>query len=335
MLGLKRDWRSKPDAKRRTVLGVYWAGAVFGLVFGVAGFAWLEFRDRLWRPEAAPLRAIPSDVLTAAIGQNGVPFEQAVIESIRDRGFVTVTVHVSLADRKLDHLSPVDDKFGDGDDPSRNQYWGALFGVETYLLNKAGWRRAFTDSGDGVRIVRRVVFHRKAETSEAWRKRGVAEPFDVYVLANAWRSSRISEAMVQPLRDALSGESMTLTVDGRRLTFGGGSSVVGYVGQNAMMAGYWDPFVGLSAVPADAQVGLFYLCWKSAVYLHRSIVERGLYPVLFVRQEVVPEGYLLDGLLRSLISGELDDGFLNSAASEYAKNQPTVSFDHARAMFFR
>ena len=279
------------------------------------------------------LFAKPSGALKAALRPDAPPFEAALVEEILNRGYLSVTAHVALMDRNRPGAAR---SFNDGNDPHSNMFFGALFGMETHFANAAGWRRVLTDAdGDGRHIMRRVVFHRRAAVTPSWQARGITEGFDVYVLANAWPSSRIVEAMEQPLRDALCGEPVTLQVDDREVQFGGGSMLVGYVGQNHMLEEYWDPFAQLSGCTAMRQVGVFYACPRSAVVLHQATIDRGLYSVLFTRAAATPEAYLVDGMLKGLLSGELGDAFVTYAAGEYARYQKSVSPNLARSMLMR
>ncbi len=304
------------------------------VVVGCAGFfSLIALRDRgAVEPRAASLSASPSPSLQSATFPEPIPFEQSAVRMIEAEGYFTVTVHVGLADHAS---STVASRFGDGDDPSTNLCWGALYGVETHLANAGGWRRAFTDDGGGGEIVRRVVFHRVAAPTEAWLSLGVTSPFDVYVLANAWPSRSIAAAMEQPLRDAMTDAETVLAVDGHDVAFGAGSAVVGYFGHNLMLDAYWDPFASLVAGEHPYQAGVFYLCSRSAVVLHQAVVDHGLYSVLFVRDPVVPEAYLLDGMLKAIVRGELGDGVLDGAAAEYARYQIEVSEARARGLLYR
>lgn len=278
------------------------------------------------------LSAGPSLALSSVLTPDAVDFETSLVRMIHQRRRLTATIHAALFDQ---HRAGSPRAFADGNNPRTNMYWGALFGLETHFANAAGWRRAYTDDGDGAGIIRRVVFHRIAEPTAAWRARGVTESFDVYVLANAWPSSRIVDAMEQPLQEALCGQSVVLKVDGTSIAFGGGSAMVGYVGQNHMLDEYWDPFARLGGCRPERQVGIFYLCPRSAVVLHKPIVERGLYSVLFTRAAATPEAYLVDGMFKALLSGELGDGFISEAAAQYARYQKTVSHKLAASMLIR
>ena len=294
------------------------------------------FLVRGLQPNGSPqaqtrLSAGPSELLSSALLPDAVDFEPSLVQMIEQQGFIAVTVHVALHDRPGNRKG----KFGDGANPGTNLYWGALFGLETHFANSAGWRRAYADRGDKAQIIRRAVFHKRAEPTPAWVDRGVLEGFDVYVLANAWPSTRIVEAMEQPIIEAVCGESIALPVDGRIIEFGGAGAMVGYLGKNHMLDEYWDPFVRLKGCTMSRQIGLLYLCPRSAVVLHQTIASRGLYSVLFTRSGITPEAYLLDGMLNALLSGELGDAFLTEAAAQYARFQQKVSPNGARNLLVR
>ncbi len=298
-------------------------------IFALRGFD--RDADSAAKP-LTPLSAQSSEALIGALRDDAVQFVPMLVDHIKQHGHLTVTVHVALFDGRS---SPSARRFGDGTLPKRNLYWGAYYGIETHFANAAGWRRAYTDDGDGGHIVRRVVFHRRAAASPAWQALGVDEPFDVYVLANAWPSSRIVEATEQPIRDAICGEPVTLAIDGRSVAFAGGSQIVGYVGQNHLLEEHWDVFARLGDCQPSRQTGVFFASPRSAVVLHREIVDRGLYPVLFARTTVMPEAYLTDGLLKALLAGTLDDGFLTATAAEYTRYQKSITPEQAARMFVR
>lgn len=298
----------------------------------VCGF----FVTIVMRPRAAntpgahsSLRAAPSAELIAASSVTAASFQSNLVRTILQQGHLTVTLHVGLTDGEA-----APSKFTNGNDPRTNLCWGALYGVDTHMANAAGWRRFYGDKGDGKRIIRRSVFARRVTASAEWVAAGVDQVFDVYVLANAWPASRLRDAMNQPIRDACADGPVMITQDGVSLAFGSASCMVGYLGPNAMADAYWDPF---EACPSGApsRVGLFYLSSMSAVYLYDSAVRHGFYPVLFARLPIVPEAYLFDGMMQALLEGELDEGFLDSAASAYAKYQKSIPRESAASMLFQ
>lgn len=298
-------------------------GAVILLLFVVRGL----------QPESGraptPLTAQPSYALSPRARDEIPSLPATIAEDLRRQQVVTVTIHVGLFDRDTAGRN-----YADGDDPRTNLYWGALFGVDTHFPNAAGWRRAHRDAGSG-NIVARSVFHKRAAPSEHWMALGVSEPFDIYVLACAWRHDHLIEAMEQPIREAICGEITKIDVDGRTVYFGGASALVGYVGQNHMRDEYWNPLAQLEGCRLSRRVGVFYIAPFSAAGLHVPLIETGLYPVLFTRNQITPEAYIIDGILDALIVGDFDQGFIDSAASQYARYQKGVGIETARSFFVR
>jgi hypothetical protein len=318
--------RNRPRAR----LELY-AGSAAILVVGVGLFVLLrgkgpaEVSTRL-----SPLSASPSDQLRDAVSAAPWRFREMLAADARDDGYVSVTVHVALAQA----ADGVPARFGDGAAPGHNLYWGALFGVETHLLNAAGWRRVYTDSGDGAGVIRRVVAHRRSEATASWRALGVEDQFDVFVLANAWPAERIRDAMGGPIRDAFGDRPLALSVDGVERAFGSASAISGYVGADGLAEDYWDVFADLGP-KAPRPVGVFYVSAHSATYLHRAVVEHGLYPVLFVREPIIPEAYVVEGILDALLAGDVGDAFVSQAGRRYSEYQSAISRQRAERMFFR
>jgi len=279
-----------------------------------------------------PLAAVSRPAAPALSEPTPAAFAEFLTASIHRDGALTATIHVGLADAGRERISA---RFGNGNDPSENYYWGALYGLENYLVNAAGWRRAYRDGGDGVRILRRTVFHRRIAPNTIWRQRGVSDPFDIYVLALAWRADEVVAAIQEPLRDALAGEQLVLHIDGQARAFGSGSGVTGYFGPNPLTERYADPLEGIVDAASRGPVGVFYICAMSGVYFHPAVREKGLYPLLFTRRPLVTEAYIVAGLLEGLASGHVDDGLIDAAAAAYAARQKTVTMGQARSLFYR
>lgn len=311
------------DHTLRTPLLIF-GGAVILLLFVVRGFQPEDGRV------PTMLTAQPSYALSEA-ARDDLPTLPAVIAAeIRRQGYVSVTIHVGLYDQQK-----AETRYADGDDPRTNLYWGALFGIDTHFPNSAGWRRAYRDEAADTKVVARSVFHKRVVPSEHWVELGVTEPFGVYVLAVAWRHDHLVEAMEQPIRDAICGQAVDLQVDGKSIAFGGGSAIVGYVGQNHMHEEYWNPLDRLDGCRLTRQVGIFYAAPFSAAVLHMPLVDTGLYPVLFTRNRITPEAYVVDGILDAMIVGDFDEGFIDSAAAQYARYQKGVGIETARSLFVR
>ena len=51
----------------------------------------------------------------------------------------TIHVFVALCDNDNQGIVPVPKKLGNGNDPGNNLYWGALYGIRTYLKKSKDW----------------------------------------------------------------------------------------------------------------------------------------------------------------------------------------------------
>lgn len=291
--------------------------------------------DAPGKTPAPPAPILPAATLKPAprpTAHEATNFESALVDQIHDLGYISITVHVALYEDGRNRRGGL----GDGSRPDANMYWGSRYGVDVHLAKDAGWSRVFADGGDGAKVVRRSVFHRRVEPTEGWIARSVESPFDVYLLAQAWPQSRIVEAMEQPIRSALCRDEITIAVEGRDIGFGSSSAIVGYLGQNKMLSEYWDPFaVTQGCPPPERQMGVFYIAPRSAILLHRPVEEHGLYSVLFARETITPEAYLLSGMLDALIDGDLGDSFVDRAANAYTRYQKSIRESQAQFVLMR
>jgi len=101
-----------------------------------------------------------------------------------------VHVTVALCDNASQGIVPVPAKLGDGNDPRNNLYWGAAYGLETWL-KRDGW------SIQNARITNDAVLERIV----AKKKIGTR---DVEIVADAWRGNRIRDAITAFLEQASS-----------------------------------------------------------------------------------------------------------------------------------
>ncbi len=67
------------------------------------------------------------------------PSERAVVR--KDKDCRTVYVIVALCDNESQGIVPVSRVLGNGDDPGNNLYWGAMYGVRTFLCKSRNWKR--------------------------------------------------------------------------------------------------------------------------------------------------------------------------------------------------
>ncbi|MBS3764010.1 MAG: hypothetical protein KGZ25_11990, partial [Planctomycetes bacterium] len=70
----------------------------------------------------------------------------------------TVHVFVALCDNENQGIVRVPDKLGNGEDPENNLYWGARYGVKTFLKTSASWKLLATRKNTGENILESLLF---------------------------------------------------------------------------------------------------------------------------------------------------------------------------------
>src|SRR5260370_6741768 len=92
-----------------------------------------------------------------------------------------VHVFVALADNAHQGIVPVPAALGNGDDPAKNLYWGAAFGVRTYFKKSSECKEVATVKNPNPYILERSVFLHGASGT--------------YLIADAYRGREIKQAI--------------------------------------------------------------------------------------------------------------------------------------------
>jgi hypothetical protein len=92
-----------------------------------------------------------------------------------------IHVFVALADNQHQGIVPVPATLGNGDDPARNLYWGAAFGVRTFFRKSPEWKEIASLPHPGTFILKRSIFQENAGR--------------VLLVADAYRGSEIKQAL--------------------------------------------------------------------------------------------------------------------------------------------
>jgi len=195
--------------------------------------------------------------------------------SARAVNAATAYVVVALCDNEHQGIVPVPKALGDGTNPSTNLYWGAAFGVRTYLSKARHWQRQ-KDSG----VLPEGVLERIVVTTRVPRAVGDVE---VKVVADAWDGRRMKDAVAWFLEAAA----------GRRADE---AHVVAFVGHNGLMDFEAPAFRAGEAEPARAAI---VLACASRPYFSDLLKRAGARPLLLTSGLMAPEAYTLDAGLRA------------------------------------
>ncbi len=252
-------------------------------------------------------------VLAAASGSD---VQQRMTADAAAGKVLVAHVVVALCDNRFQGIVPVPQHLGDGQDPCNNLYWGAAYGVRTYLARRAGWRLVAGLSSPQKKILERIVLHAKIE------RFGRAQ--DVYIVADAWDGSEIKASIGRFLEMAAGraaesvevrrGSDQTLT-----LPAGGAAHVVAFVGHNGLMdfslSGQPGPTPG--TLPRSSLV----LSCASKPYFAGLLDSAGSHRLLLTTGLMAPEAYTLDAALRAWFSGASPSAVHEAAAAAYHKYQ--------------
>jgi hypothetical protein len=227
---------------------------------------------------------------------------------VRDaaRGPLVAHVFVALCDNRFQGIVPVPAHLGNGQDPAGNLYWGARYGVRTYLTREAGWTPVAQAGPRPPGVLERSVF--------VTRLRGTK----VYLVADAWDGSRIAGAIEAFLASASGRGRESLTAGGVSFEAGGQAHLVAFVGHNGLMD-FAAPVVepGTTAPPRGAMV----LACASKPYFAEPLRRSGAQPLLLTTGLMAPEAYTLDAAVRAWFATLDPEEVRSAAAAAYSKHQ--------------
>src|SRR6266404_3224881 len=130
-----------------------------------------------------------------------------------------VHVFVALADNQHQGIIPVPPALGNGQDPQRNLYWGAAYGVKTYFRASQDWEPVWSGRGPKNAILERCVFKNSKN--------------DVYLVADAYEGSQIKMAVTDFLSAAagVAKETVSFKIRSVEVSFAaaGDADVIVYV----------------------------------------------------------------------------------------------------------
>ena len=220
-----------------------------------------------------------------------------------------IHVFVALAANQHQGIVPVPAVLGNGDDAARNLYWGAAFGVRTFLRRSGEWNEAFAAQNPYPGILQRSVFQHRRE--------------NVLLIADAYRGSEIKRAATDFFRTAAginihTGEPTPCMVDGLLLCAPDRADLVVYVGHDGLMDfGLAPDFSGRSGGSRQAII----LACASKSYFADLLRSSGADPLLWTTGLMAPEAYTLEAALDGWILREGKEQVRRRAAAAYAKYQ--------------
>ena len=229
---------------------------------------------------------------------------------------IVIQVSVALADNKNQWIVPVPETIGDGQNARTNLYWGALYGVKTFMTKKADWKLIGSIDTDDNRILERIILMKK------FTRNGVTVP--VYLIADAWDGKFIHDTINQFMQYNSGNKAFSVQADKRTLNAGGKAHLIVYIGHNALMdylGTYRNQFSNIKASNDNLVNDAIVLACKSQPYFSPQLEKLGAHPLVLTSGLMAPEAYSLNAAIESWIIGATDNQVRKAAAKSYSKYQ--------------
>jgi hypothetical protein len=215
-----------------------------------------------------------------------------------------IHVFVALCDNVNQGIVPVPKTLGNGQNARTNLYWGALYGVKTHFKKSKDWTFIKTIPTNNPQILERIVFkHKKSDT---------------YLLADAYDGKYIEQTTIDFLQASSGANPIEITVNDQKLSFGGGSDLVAYIGHDGLMEFSLD--IKLSPKDKKKRDAIILAC-ISKEYFKPYLKMTGANPLVWSTGLMSPEAYTLKWALDGWILNESDAEIRERAAKAYHKYQ--------------
>lgn len=214
-------------------------------------------------------------------------------------------VLVALADNRYQGIVPVPAAIGNGDDPAHNLYWGAGYGLRTFLQKSADWELVGRCRPGTGPVLERCVFRHRHEK--------------VYVVADAYRGRDIKRAVADFFAFAAGHAPEEVPIEDADFVMAAGASdLVTYVGHDGLMDFGLDRYeYSTDNKRRDAVM----LACASKSYFADALRRTGAKPLLWTTGLMAPEAYVLEAALAGWAVNDTDDQIRRRAAQAYDKYQ--------------
>lgn len=231
---------------------------------------------------------------------------------------IVIQLSVALADNTHQWIVPVPESIGNGQNAKSNLYWGARYGVKTYMIRDGGWKKVAVLEPADRRILERLVLKKD------FSRNGRVVP--VYLLADAWDGRFIRDTIKQFLNYAAGKDVLDVPLKKDILHAGGNAHLIAYIGHNALMDYGGASNLSLFSPKAAArkpQNDVIVLACRSAPFFSSRIEKAGAHPLVLTTGLMAPEAYCLHAAIAQWIAGGDDTQVKKAAAASYNKYQKT------------
>lgn len=214
-----------------------------------------------------------------------------------------IHVFVALCDNINQGIVKVPAAIGNGQDPERNLYWGAAYGVKSYFKKQADWKLIKTEHRSGI-ILERCLFKHKTE--------------NVYLVADAYDGAKIKQATINFLKSCAGNFDDFVLAGGDTLYSGGNANLLAFTGHDGLMDfSINEKYNWVNDKKRDAVI----LACISKRYFSAHVKATGANPILWSNGLMSPEAYTLKAAIDGWIKNETGEQIRTRAASAYHQYQ--------------
>lgn len=247
---------------------------------------------------------------------------EAVAADLATAKPLVVHAHVPLCSNEIIWCG--NERLGNGDDPRSNLYWATSGGFGGWFGRRgSGWKLVHRGPGDDHDVLEVMVWKKREVPGRAWRERGVTRPFDVYVVAWAWRGTAMPRAIDAYVADLYGSNPRTLKLDGGvELQAGGAAHVVAFVGHNGWMdIPPYDWGTAATRAAAGPPKGTIAIACMTAPYLAPHVSAEMRVPLLMTTDLMFAGAHGFEGAVSAFASGQSFNRIRAAAAENHAVGQ--------------
>jgi hypothetical protein len=220
----------------------------------------------------------------------------------------SIHVIVALCDNENQGIVPVPELLGNGNKPSTNLYWGALYGIKTYFNNSPHWNNISEQKNLNDTIVERIIFkHIKSNT---------------FLIADAYYGHAIDFATINVIQSGLGEKKQQIELkhDSKNFYLGlyGDANLICYIGHNGLMDFLYEHYLEKRD---DKIRDIIILACKSKSYFSKYLMDTNVNPIILTTGLMAPEAYTLESVLEGWINKESKEEIKLRAVKAYNKYQ--------------
>ncbi len=266
------------------------------------------------------VRILTLAIFLAATKSSASTLDQVYERAAKDiKAGKPLVIHVIVPLCDNNSVQCGNNKLGNGDNADTNLYWATSGGFRGWFAKKKYWKQvkrvvSRTD------IVEQIVWTKQQRPTKTWRKYGVTRPFRVYLIAEAWRGSKIENAMKRFAENISASTNREILVGKVAVAIGGDSHLLAYVGHNGWMdfpKFKWPKQQSTAKTKAVIAIACLTKSWlKDHIIRYKKAA-----PVLLTTSLLFAGAHSLEGAATTFARGGNQRAILKKSISNYAIEQ--------------